>query len=52
MAKNKTTQTESSVTNFINSVEDETKRDDSCHLIKLIPNQTGLCELKHTDEIG
>lgn len=42
MAKNKTTQTEVSVTDFINSVADETKRDDSYYLIKLMQAQTGF----------
>lgn len=42
MAKNKTTQTESSVTDFINSVEDETKRRDSFHLVELMQAQTGF----------
>ena len=42
MAKNKTTETESSVPNFINTVEDETKRNDSFELVKLMQNQTGF----------
>ena len=42
MAKNKTTQTERSVTGFISSIEDETKRDDSYSLIKLMQAQTGF----------
>lgn len=42
MAKNKTTQTESSVTEFINSVADETKRKDSFHLVELMQAQTGF----------
>jgi hypothetical protein len=42
MAKNKTTQTERSVTDFISSIEDETKRDDSYSLIKLMQAQTGF----------
>jgi hypothetical protein len=42
MAKNKTTQTEVSVTDFINSVTDETKRDDSYYLIQLMKTQTGF----------
>ncbi len=42
MAKNKTTQTESSVIDFINSVADETKRDDSYYLIQLMKTQTGF----------
>lgn len=42
MAKNKTTQTESSVADFINSVADEAKRNDSKNLIKIIQDQTGF----------
>lgn len=36
MAKNKTTETEKSVTGFIDAVKDETKRDDSYQLITLM----------------
>ncbi|MEO5889431.1 MAG: DUF1801 domain-containing protein [Ferruginibacter sp.] len=42
MAKNKTTETTKSVTEFINAVTDETKRNDSFSIIELIKNQTGL----------
>ncbi len=42
MATNKTKQTEQSVTDFIDSVADETKRDDSFQLINLISGSTGL----------
>ena len=42
MAKNKTTETEYSVEDFINAVEDETKRNDSFELVKLMQNQTGF----------
>ncbi|MEO8236687.1 MAG: DUF1801 domain-containing protein [Flavobacterium sp.] len=42
MAKNKTTETESSVTDFINTVEDTTKRNDSFELVKLMQEQTGF----------
>ena len=42
MAKNKTTETESSVTDFINTVADVAKRNDSHYLAKLITAQTGL----------
>jgi hypothetical protein len=42
MAKNKTTETAESVTDFIKKVPDETKRDDSFEIIKLISKQTGL----------
>lgn len=42
MAKNKTTETESSVTDFINTVADETKRNDSFELLKILQNETGF----------
>lgn len=42
MAKNKTTQTELSVTDFLNSVADETKRNDSFQILELFETQTGL----------
>ena len=42
MAQNKTTQTELSVTDFLNSVADETKRNDSFQLVELFKTQTGL----------
>jgi hypothetical protein len=43
MAKNKTTETESSVIDFINTtVEDETKRNDAFELIKIMQQQTGF----------
>lgn len=42
MAKNKTTQTEISVTDFINDVEDDTKRNDSFELITIMQKQTGF----------
>ena|SRR5687768_13106937 len=43
MAKstNKTTETTASVTGFIDAVADETKRDDSRHLIKIMQELTG-----------
>jgi hypothetical protein len=41
MAKNKTTQTESSVADFISMVEDETKRSDSFNLAKLMESLAG-----------
>lgn len=41
MAKNKTTETENSVIDFINAVEDVTKRNDSFELVKLMQEQTG-----------
>jgi hypothetical protein len=41
MAKNKTTETTSSVTGFIDAVEDVTKRNDSFELVKLMQEQTG-----------
>ncbi|RZJ55030.1 MAG: DUF1801 domain-containing protein [Flavobacterium sp.] len=42
MAKNKTTETQSSVTDFINAVEDTTKKNDSFELVKLIQEQSGF----------
>src|SRR4051812_48587541 len=42
MAKNKTTETISSVADFINGVKDQTKRKDSFALIELIKKQTGF----------
>lgn len=45
MAKNKTTQTEVSVTEFVNQVENEVKRKDSFKLIDLFKAITG-CEPK------
>ncbi|QDK79263.1 DUF1801 domain-containing protein [Spirosoma sp. KCTC 42546] len=42
MAKNKTTETENSVTDFVNSIADEGKRKDSFSVIDLIKLQTGL----------
>ncbi len=42
MAKNKTTQTIASVTDYINSLDDEAKRTDSFRLIQVIEAQTGL----------
>ncbi|MBF4518242.1 DUF1801 domain-containing protein [Flavobacterium sp. ANB] len=42
MAENKTKETESSVTDFINTVEDETKRNDAFELVKIMQKQTGF----------
>ncbi|MEO8532123.1 MAG: DUF1801 domain-containing protein [Flavobacterium sp.] len=42
MAKNKTAETESSVTDFINTVEDLTKRNDSFELVRIMQEQTGF----------
>lgn len=44
MAKstNKTTETANSVTDFLNSVADETKRADSLQLVKIMTKQTGF----------
>ena len=42
MPKNKTTETAESVNDFISKVKDETKRDDSFEIIKLITRATGL----------
>ena len=41
MAKNKTTETDSSVTAFIDTVENQTKRDDSHKLIEIFKSLTG-----------
>jgi hypothetical protein len=41
MAKNKTTETASSVDDFINAVTDKTKRDDSYQIISLMQDKTG-----------
>lgn len=42
MAKNKTTETQNSIIDFINTVEDVTKRNDSFELVKLMQEQTGF----------
>lgn len=42
MAKNKTTETENSVIDFINAVPDETKRNDAFELLKIIQELTGF----------
>jgi len=42
MAKNKTTETESSVTDFLATIADEKKRNDCSAIIKLITEHTGL----------
>ncbi|MFD1256305.1 DUF1801 domain-containing protein [Mucilaginibacter terrae] len=42
MPKNKTTETEGSVADFINKVADTVKRNDCYHLVELITTQTGL----------
>ena len=42
MAKNKTIATANSVTDFINAVEDATKRNDAFELVKIIQKQTGF----------
>lgn len=42
MAKNKTTETESSVIDFINTVADEKKRIDALELVRLMKEQTGF----------
>lgn len=41
MTKQKTTGTENSVTDFINTIIEETRRNESFHLIELITNLTG-----------
>jgi nucleoid DNA-binding protein len=42
MAKNKTTETNDSVADFINTITDEVKRKDSFHLVELMQAATGL----------
>ncbi|MDY0986032.1 hypothetical protein BSF41_14760 [Flavobacterium sp. ACN2] len=42
MAKNKTTETQNSVTDFINAVENEAKRNDAFELLKIIEETTGF----------
>ena len=41
MAKNKTTETENSVTGFINAVENQQKRDDSFKLLEIMRDVSG-----------
>ncbi|WP_294961966.1 DUF1801 domain-containing protein [uncultured Flavobacterium sp.] len=42
MAKNKTTETQNSVTDFINAVESEGKRNDAFELLKIMQEITGF----------
>ena len=42
MAANKTTETQDSVTDFINAVESEVKRNDSFELLKIMQETTGF----------
>lgn len=42
MAKNKTTETQNSVTDFINTVEDITKKIDAFELVQIMKEQTGF----------
>jgi len=42
MAKNKTTETNVSVDDFLNAVADETKRNDSFRLVQIMKEQTGF----------
>ena len=42
MPQNKTTETANSIETFINSLSEETKRNDSFELIKIIKEHTGL----------
>lgn len=42
MAKNKTTETQSSVIDFVNTVDDEVKRNDAFELIKIMQKVTGF----------
>jgi len=41
MAKNKTTETESSVTDFINKIEDDVKKNDAFELVNIMQKATG-----------
>jgi hypothetical protein len=41
MAKNKTTENENSIADFLTSVSDETKRKDSLEIAKIFSAQTG-----------
>jgi hypothetical protein len=42
MAKNKTTETQNSVTDFINAVENDSKRNDAFELVKIMQEITGF----------
>jgi hypothetical protein len=42
MAKNKTAETQNSVTDFINAVENEVKRNDAFELLKIMQETTGF----------
>jgi len=42
MAKNKTTETQNSFTDFINAIENEVKRNDAFELLKIIQEATGF----------
>jgi len=42
MAKNKTTETQNSVTDFINAVENDSKRNDAFELLKIMQEITGF----------
>jgi len=42
MATNKTTETNASVSDFINQITDETKRNDAFRLVDIFKNQTGF----------
>lgn len=42
MATNKTTETKASVSDFINQITDETKRNDAFKLVDIFKNQTGF----------
>lgn len=42
MAKNKTTETQNSVTDFINAVENEVKKNDAFELLKIMQEITGF----------
>lgn len=42
MAKNKTTETESSVTDFINKIEDDVKKSDALELVNIMQKASGF----------
>lgn len=45
MAANKTTETQASVSDFINQISDEAKRNDAIRLVDIFKNQTGFAAI-------
>lgn len=45
MATNKTTETQASVSDFINQISDEAKRNDAIRLVDIFKNQTGFAAI-------